>query len=334
LSVRARYYDGRTTQQREVSLTAAGATLSVEGDGVRRSARREELEIAEPLGSAPRRIRFADGAYCESRDAAGLEALLQALGHRDSWVARTQRSWRAALASLALVAALLVAGYLYGLPWAADRVAERLPADVDRALSQRTLDALEQGLLQASTLPAERRTALAQGFAALARPPRTTAAIDLRFASSRLGPNAFALPDGTVVLLDELVALCDHDEQVYGVLAHELGHVHHRHGMRMLLQGSAAGLFAAWWLGDLSGVLAAAPAALLQTRYSRGFEAEADRYAAALLKANGITPARLAEALEKLAAAHGRAAGEDAGWADFLSSHPAPRERLEALRAE
>lgn len=330
MSIVAAFYDGQTSRRREVRLYAGGATLTVEGEGVRRSARLDEVEVTEQLGSAPRLIRFSDGAFCEIRDLAGLEALLSQLGHRGSRVERWQSSWRVGVASAAGVVALLVGGYLYGLPWAAERAAARLPPEVDRLLSRQTLEALDRGILRESALPEERRQQLTQGFERLRRPPGTTAQIKLRFGASGLGPNAFALPDGTVVLLDELVALCDHDEQLYAVLGHELGHVHHRHGVRMLLQGTLTGILAAWWLGDVSGLAAAFPAALLQARYSRRFESEADGYAAALLEANGLPPARLAEALEKLAAAHGLKA--DHGWVDYLSSHPAPQERLDALR--
>jgi Zn-dependent protease with chaperone function len=333
LSVGAAYYDGRTSQRREVRLYATGATLTVEGDGVRRTAQAAEVAISERLGSAPRTLRFADGAFCEVRDHAGFERLLEALGHRGSHVERWQASWRVAALSAVLVCAALAAGYLYGLPWIAARAAERMPPAVDRALSRRTLEALQDGFFDDSKLSGERRAQLSEGFRALKRPEGTRASVDLRFGASRAGPNAFALPDGTIVLFDELVALCDHDEQIYAVLGHELGHVHHRHGVRMLLQGSLVGVLAAWWIGDVSALLATAPAALLQARYSRGFESEADAYAVSLLKANGIAPARLAEALEKLAAAHGQASGEGQ-WLDYLSSHPAPRERIDALRAQ
>ena len=331
MSIAAAYYDGQTSQRREVRLYAGGATLTVEGAGVRRTARADEVEITERLGSAPRLVRFSDGAFCEVRDLAGFETLLEVLGHREAPVERWQRSWRIALASAVLVAAGLIAAYFYGLPWAAAQAAARLPDGVHRELSRQTLAALEGGLLQDSQLPEARRAQIAAGFAALRRPPGTSATLDLRFGASGIGPNAFALPDGTVVLLDELVALCDHDEQIYAVLGHELGHVQHRHGVRLLLQGSFAGLLAAWWIGDVSGLWASAPAALLHAQYSRGFEREADAYAADLLEANGLPAARLAEALEKLAAAHGQT-GRTEGWVDYLSSHPAPRERLEALR--
>ena len=52
--------------------------------------------------------------------------------------------------------------------------------------------------------------------------------------------NAFALPGGTVVMTDAIVqAAADKgisDDALVGVLAHEIGHVVHRHGMRMVVE--------------------------------------------------------------------------------------------------
>jgi len=98
-----------------------------------------------------------------------------------------------------------------------------------------------------------------------------------------------------------------------------------------------------WYIGDVSSVAAGAPTLLLQARYSRDHEREADNYGAAMLKANGIPPRRLAEMLAKLEAAH-RAKAEPAAEkepavtatdkrsiGDYLASHPATRERIDAL---
>ena len=47
----------------------------------------------------------------------------------------------------------------------------------------------------------------------------------------KFGANAFALPSGKIIVTDQLASLLN-DEQIVGVLAHELGHVVYRHGMR------------------------------------------------------------------------------------------------------
>ena len=76
------------------------------------------------------------------------------------------------------------------------------------------------------------------------------------------------------------------------------------HGLQLLLQSSAVGAFWTLYIGDISTLLAAAPAAVVQARYSQDLERQADDYGAALLIHNGMSPALLADALKKLAASH------------------------------
>ncbi|MFY0104218.1 M48 family metallopeptidase, partial [Acinetobacter baumannii] len=85
-----------------------------------------------------------------------------------------------------------------------------------------------------------------------------------------------------------------------GVLAHELGHVHRRHLMRRLIQSSAIAATATLLFGDVSAVLANIPTVLLDLKYSRDIEREADDYAIAMFKANGLPRQKLALVFEKL----------------------------------
>lgn len=156
-------------------------------------------------------------------------------------------------------------------------------------------------------------------------------------APTRLGPNAFALPGGTIVVTDELVALLDgRDDVLLGVIGHELGHVQHRHGMRLLAQAGLIGAATSVALGDFNSMLAAVPALLGQQAYSRGFEREADDEAVALLRANGISPDAMVELFERLGAARGSPSAQGRPSFDLgiaLASHPADSERIARFRA-
>jgi Zn-dependent protease with chaperone function len=106
-----------------------------------------------------------------------------------------------------------------------------------------------------------------------------------------------------MVMTDELVELVGRDDKVItAVLAHELGHVRHRHGIRMLVQATALSGLAAMVVGDFSTVLAGVPVLLGQASYSRDAEREADREAVLILKAAGISPAVMLTLFEKIAA--------------------------------
>ena len=159
---------------------------------------------------------------------------------------------------------------------------------------------------------------------------------------TRLGPNAFALPGGAIVVTDEMLQLLTgRDDVLTGVLGHELGHVRRRHGMRLLVQATLIGTASSIAWGDFSAVLAAAPALLGQSAYSRDFEREADDDAITLLRANGLSPAVMVELFERLAASRPAAGGTDKS-ADkgsafdlgiALASHPADAERMQRFKA-
>jgi Zn-dependent protease with chaperone function len=103
----------------------------------------------------------------------------------------------------------------------------------------------------------------------------------------------------------------------------------------MLIQSSIVGIVVAWYVGDVSNIAAGLPTMLLQAGYSRDHEREADAYAAAMLRFNGIPPARLGDMLAKLEAAHLASQNEaEDSPLDYLSSHPVTRERVEALRGD
>jgi len=354
LSLSADYYDGKTARRIAVVLLPVADTIVLSGEGVERAVPLSQVRISERLGSAPRLISFDDGAQAEVRDHAGFDVWLAAVGHRERSVDLLQRSWLAAGLSMLLVAMAVFAGYRWGLPLMAEKISAHMPDIVVRRMSDHVLDLLDGQILKDSELAVGRQQKISNEFAALAGDEYVGARVQLLFrASPRLGANALALPDGRIVLLDELVELADNDEQILAVLGHELGHVHYRHNLHALVQGAAISAVLAWWIGDFSSVIAAAPAAVLQARYSQGLESEADAFAALLLEAHGLSPELLAQMLEKLQAAAGKTKtkgskaasaqtaeeksakqdrDDDDRWTPYLSTHPAADERILALR--
>jgi ubiquinone/menaquinone biosynthesis C-methylase UbiE len=136
---------------------------------------------------------------------------------------------------------------------------------------------------------------------------------------------------GTLVVTDAMVKLAQNDEQLLAVLAHEVGHVRHRHGLRLALQSLGVGALIAALAGDAASVSAlavAVPSVLLQSGYSRAFEEEADSYAFTRLKQIGVAPRHFADIMRRLEASHRRVAGNEQHVLDYLSSHPNTESRI------
>jgi Zn-dependent protease with chaperone function len=332
--VPAVYFDGKRSTPRAVTVSIDAAMIVVDGDGIRRAACLNEVEITEALGTAPRLIRFSDGAFCEFDDAAALAALLGSRGITAQPVTRWEGSLKWVAVAAVLFLATLVVAYRYAVPALAALAAEQVPAPVVDLISHQVLAALDMQVFEATAVPSDRQAGLAGQFRRLRFPPGTDSSrYDITFRKSELlGANAMAMPSGTLVVTDALVALTPEDQEIVAVLAHEAGHVSGRHGLRQLFQNSVVALAVTWLVGDVSVLAAAAPTALLQAKYSRDLEREADAYALDVLRLNDISTDHFARMLERLEESAGGGETVAGGTLDYLSSHPVTSERIERVR--
>jgi Zn-dependent protease with chaperone function len=278
-------------------------------------------------------LRFVDGTSCEVQAGDELMALLASHGLATDRVSAWERSWKLALGSLLLVIVAGVAIYQFGLPALARAAADKLPPSALDAMSGQLQRVLDITVFEPTKVDNARQTLLLAKFYKLALPSNLKERLNLHFRHSEsLGPNALALPSGDIFVLDELVALTKDDRLILAVLAHEAGHVDKRHGLRKIIQSSAVGILVTWYLGDLSAVGAAAPAAFLNAKYSRDLEREADAYAIDVLRTNGLPVTLLADALDLLERSRG--SSPEKGESSYLSSHPATVERLDWIRRQ
>ena len=332
-SFQVQYFDGLSSQPHPVTATVDGATIALRGESIDRSFTLADTRVSERLQHAPRLITFSDGSYCEVANQPELDAVLARTQFRDSWVVRAQTHWRYALGALVATVAALVFGYLYVLPWAARIGAQQIPPELEARIGQDAVAWFDRRLFEPSKLPPEHRQRLVARFAEIA--PRDARSYRIEFRAGKIGPNALALPGGIILVTDELVLLAESDDAVLGVLAHELGHIEHRHLLRRLITSSVTGAVAALLAGDASGIATALPATLADLSYSRDMEREADDYALALLRAHRLPLAPLADLFEKMEAVHRDRIGKDRGirFEGYLSTHPDTAERVRKLRA-
>lgn len=333
--VPAAYYDGRTSALRRVEIVFyEDGRVGVRGEDIDLMLDYPDLRITSRLGNTPRFIYLPDGARLEVGDNDAIDEAVARLGgyegHR--FLHGIESRYTTALAALILCAGIALGVIQYGIPWLAREVAFAMPPGVEGTLGKEGLATLDRTLFEPSALDDATRGRVWGLFRSLERPDAAPSRVELVLRKSpRVGANAFALPANIIVVTDELVELAQRDEELLGVLAHELGHVYHRHILRQVLQNSLTALLVAGLFGDLSsiaGLSATLPTFLVQQKYTRDFEREADAFAAEMLRDRGVSPAHLARMLKRLSEAHG---GPDSEVLGYLSSHPATQERIDAL---
>ncbi len=336
-TISAKFYDGKTSRGTPVSIhLALGDWLRISGLERDRIYGLSEVRISARLGDTSRSISLPDGAVCETFENDMIDAILRRQG-RGGWpaVIHTLASkWRYVLLLLLVTLVGVWALIDYGIPALAKRVAFHFPVSVDKALGRDGLKLLDRTLFSPSGLGAKRQEHLRTVFAAMTRDRADGYAYRLEFRKSdRAGANAFALPSGIIVLTDAIVVFAHNQHELIGVLAHEIGHVKHRHALRALLQNSAVALLIASATGDvtsLTALSAALPTLLVRAKYSRAFETEADRFALQYLLDHNIPTTNYADILVRLDKARAR----DGDAHNYLASHPVTSQRIRTFKEE
>src|SRR4030095_7389253 len=155
-------------------------------------------------------------------------------------------------------------------------------------------------------------------------------------------PNAFALPGGYVYITRGLVALLNSEDELAGVLGHEMAHVLERHAARRagaatpfaVLFGVPAGILGVVSpaLGGIVGGTGELASGLVLASYSRDQERDADQRGLALAAHAGWGPAALAPLLHQRAR-EGALGGNAHNRPGFFATHPATPERVGNVRA-
>ncbi|PIW28565.1 MAG: hypothetical protein COW30_07240 [Rhodospirillales bacterium CG15_BIG_FIL_POST_REV_8_21_14_020_66_15] len=338
----ATYFDGRSAAGQMVMLTVALHDLvlhDADGGEVARWPH-GEIHFASPAGSEhPRLRRGHDGdarLTLADGDLDRLKPFLRNLGKRESaW----RETWRPILVFAAAASLSIWLLVVTVIPRAAGFAARHVPAEWENRLG----DAARDQILDLLALMENRKSKrpilctgngrgdltrflgrlLADG--GMARPIRLWVAdLDLI--------NAFALPGGHVVLTRGLIENARNGNEVAAVLAHEIGHLKHRHPTKVALEHAAVGSIVGLMVGDLFGgaVIAGLGNALIASAYSRDAEREADAFAVGAMNKAGWDVRPMADFFDRLAAEQGGAEKTMA----LIASHPLSVERAKTVRAQ
>ena len=323
------YFDGRSAQRRE-AIVRLGEALEIGLNGVV-AAQWPYADIrradsgAGVMGlaclSAPElaRLNLRDEAL-----KAAVERRCTQLGQRD-----IDRRGVAKIIFWSLAAAAsLIAVAVFGVPRAADGLTRLVSPTLERRLGDAIANQVNLIFGDKKCINANGNAALAELVQKLAVQAGLPGPLPLTVIDTNMA-NAFALPGGRVYVLRGLIDKAHNSDELAGVLAHELGHVAHRDGLRVMISSGGSAFLLGLLLGDVSGsgAIILGGRALMQSAHSREAEASADAFAAMTLHGLGRTAAPLGVFLLRLT-------GNQEGQIALLASHPLSQDRLVALQKD
>lgn len=260
-----------------------------------------------------------------------------------AWLEKFSLS-KALILSFMLLAAVFV--YRATFTIVSDTIVSFFPHTWEQKIGESTYQTLRKiNFLSDSQVPEARqqelRTLVMPLFeaASLAKQP------DISFQEG-FGANAMAFPGGPIVITDGLVELLESNDELLGVLAHEVAHIEGRHSLKQIIDIVGLSVVASLLFGADEVLIEEVATVAIHTwgfKNSRNFEKQADLRALELMRTAGMDKAHYISAIEKLHAQRHACSeigtGENARClpdqeSSWWSTHPTSVERLRYLRAE
>ncbi|MEN3976469.1 M48 family metallopeptidase [Emcibacter sp. SYSU 3D8] len=308
----ATLYDGHSAAGRACSVTPADGALEIRfPDGAALAWTYTGLTLISDEGDGNRLVLAPAPAADERLTVSGpgvFRAMLAAVPSlRDQQPTRGYRMAALTAGAIVAVLALAWAGYplikdglvaVFPAAWS-DRIGEEMVAD--------------ESMFEQPCHGTAGIAALDDLAARLSRDAGLPEPITVHVRSSG-EVNAFAATGGHIAVLDGLIQQAATPDEVAGVLAHEIGHVKHRHPLKRLIDVAGIQLI----VTGISGDVGAIGTMVLMLNYGRRDEAQADSTALELLDSAGIRPGGLAEFFDRMA----QKQKDKINFTGFLRTHP------------
>ena len=362
-SISVVFYDGVVSKPHQAQLSAVDMNSILisyceQNDLRKKTFKLEQMNFIGALGKKCPVIELNNDARIEFQtiDIPEWVPIPQKEFQQKIW--KLERTPALILFSVVFVVALGFSTLKWGIPFASKVVAFQLPANTLQNIGQKAEDYIVNDWTGPSKLVQGQQAQIKQEYLSKIAEGRP-AKIIFRD-GGRIGANALALPNNTIIVTDQLVEMAHSDQEILGVLAHEQGHLVERHSLQQALSSLGFSILLVAVTGDSGDLMTSLPVAILGAKYSRQFEQQADLYALKLMDKKHIEVSHFANFLqrmedEELAAEQksdqkaGKTANKDQQAAstaqatsqdhsnivtvlEALSSHPATAERVQMVR--
>ena len=326
IEIVAKLYSNESSQAKSVKVEFLDSGKVVISDDVEKVLSFDSLKISSRVGNTHRIITCEDGTVIHSHDNDKIDKAIKLHSNKSQLAFKLENSYKFAIISVVAIVGVVILYLTVGLDISAKFFAKNTPYSLKKTISQTTLHNLDKYLLTDSNLTKKRKDEITKMFKNLTD---NSPKYKLHFRKG-MGINAFALPDGEVVILDGLVKFADgDDDMIYGVLSHEKGHVELNHSMQLIAKSSLVGVLLGYFTGDISSSIGGIVGSVINAKFSREYESEADGYAKKLMISHNKDPKHLADFFIKIEKKYGH--DTNSSISNFWASHPSDKDRIKIL---
>lgn len=340
IEFQADFFDGISSATHPVIVKLEeNRMLYVLGDDIDKNYPVHELTLYPPVGTAKAVVIMPDGSELHITDLDKFHRFSKethplSIEHLTRFL---ERHLAYAFAALLFSATFIFFGIRYGMPTLATSIANHLPYNIEQKMRDESLQIIDKFMVDPSKLSTNRQHQITTKLQVICKQQHCPN-YRLHFRSGeKIGPNAFALPAGDIIVMDQLVNLAKYDEEILAVLFHELGHVKYRHSIRLAIQSTGAAALLVVVTGDISSIsdtAAGLPSLLMQNGYQRDMEREADVHSLQMLKAACIAPRHFANIMKSITAEYGAKEEKGNHFTSLLASHPDTISRIKAFQSD
>lgn len=334
MEIAGHYYDGLSSIRRQARLSVSDNEVSIDGEGIKLTFWLEDIKISDRIGNTSRYIKLADGSKFETLDNNAADELqsLFPKSNSSSFLHQLESKKRYILSSIVILILFSSWMGIYGVPWMARSMAHSTPAEINHMLGGEVVAFMDKAFFTPSKLDTQTKEKVHETFARIIKNDSENQYTLLFRNSEKIGANAFALPSGEIIITDQLIELAKNQEEILSILAHEVGHVKHRHGLQSVIQDSILTLLIMAITGDVASATtfaASIPIFLTESHYSREFEREADDFAFNFMQTNNIDTGHFANIMQRIVPAD----KNNSEITNYLSTHPSNDERIQKFIA-
>ena len=328
--VPATYFDGETARPNRIEASIGPVALTLhDGDTVIARWPYDTMRRVDGSNKGPAFIELTPAHGSDARLRLDDPKAVAALRRAHIKVDKRPPANRSAIKRAVFWTATAVGGVAFimfvAIPALAPQIAAMIPAEKEIALGEQTEQLVKKiGLFERVCTEPEGKAALDKMVATLTEGMELRIPVRADVVESDM-VNAFALPGGRVLMMMPLIEEADSAEEVAGVLAHEIGHVHNSDSTREMIRSSASAGVLGLFFGDFfgAGVIAGIGEHVANMSYTRDAERNADDFAVERLRASNTDSEPMAAFFRRFR----EKMGDGQLFGGYLSSHPSFGER-------